>query len=143
MAMFQVALSEESVASQIAGLLNTYNKLHRKHNAYSIIYGQADYFVETRGDLVLGCVGLVKTNSCCTRIKHLCVHENYRKLGLATKLLQLAIDSCDSKYVSMTVRDDNTNCLLLALKFGFKNAQTKQLIDYNLLTLGRYTRNVR
>ena len=142
MAEFYVSLSNNEIASQIATLLNLNNKLQIRHNAFSIKRGTANYFVEiartTQGlSQVVGCVGLLKEFPALSKIYHVCTHHDYRKMGIAKKLINLAIQNCESSHVYMTIREDNLPSIKMATSLNFNIVDKKWSRDHVVLTAGR------
>jgi ribosomal protein S18 acetylase RimI-like enzyme len=137
MARFISTLSEAAIATQIAVLLNKHNMLTRQHNLYTITSSNTDYYVELMGLTVVGCVGLVGRGSALSLIKHLSVGVEYRRRGLAERLLRTAIDNCKTDYSYMTVREDNVPCLTLASKLQFVAVTKNWAKDHYVVVLGR------
>ena len=142
MANFYITLSKDEIAIQIAALLNAHNKLTRLHGLQSIRDSAVDYFVETENSKIVGCVGLVKQYNTLSLIKHLSIDNRHRKEGLATRLIRVACNNCNTDYVYMTVRDDNRSCLNLLAKLDFVFVSKLWSRDHYVLTLGRRTLNV-
>lgn len=139
MARFISILSEASIASQIAVLLNKHNRLTRQHNMHTIMASNIDYYVELSGLAVVGCVGLVRQGPKLNLIKHLTVDTEYRRRGIAERLLRAATDNCKTEYSYMTVREDNIPCLTLASKFMFVAVTKYWAKDHYVIVLGRKT----
>ncbi|HLD89605.1 MAG TPA: GNAT family N-acetyltransferase [Patescibacteria group bacterium] len=137
MARFISTLSESDIAMQIAILLNKHNRLIRQHNLNTIMASTTDYYVELAGQVVVGCVGLVRQDPALSLIKHLSVHEEHRRRGLAERLLRTAISCCGTQYSYMTVREDNNACLALANKLQFMAVTKNWSKDHNVVVLGR------
>ena len=142
MSNFLVPMAKEKIAEQIATMLNDNNQLYRKHNSLSILGGIADYFVEVAGNTasgekVIGCVALEQEFTTLSKIKHLCVLPEYRRLGVARKLLNVAIQSCKTQNVYMTIREDNKASLRLASSLNFVFVKKDWSRDHNVITLGR------
>ena len=137
MAGFYVAVSKEGMAMQIAALINTHNKLYRKHSTWSVLNDKANYFVEVMSSRVVGCVGTVKRYSTLSEVKHVCVDPGYRKQGIARRLVELAITNCETEYVYMTIRDDNIPSLKMAESLGFVPVRKHWSVDHYVITVGR------
>lgn len=136
MANFYISLSNAEIATQIAGLLNQHNKLRKTHNTTTIMYSNANYLVEADRNKIVGCVAVEKKDN-ITLIKHVSVHPNYRRMGISSKLINLAINSCNTVYIYMTIRDDNLVSLLMAVKLGFILLKSERAGDHNIITVGR------
>lgn len=137
MAEFYVALSREEMAEQITTMINTYNKWYTFHTPSSIINSSANYFVEIILNKVVGCIATHKEHPTLSKILYICVLPEFRKLGVAKKLVELAIQSCETEYVYMTVREDNIPSLKMANSFEFKFIKKTWFRDHWTITLGR------
>lgn len=137
---FNIMLSEYLIATQIALLLNSNNKLKRQHNTYSIIKDSANYFIELQNNNIVGCIGLINEPT-MDRIIHLSVNNKVRKLGIGNKLLTHAINISKKDIIYMHVREDNTSSLNLAFKNGFKYIAYIPKDNYNILTLCLFRRS--
>jgi ribosomal protein S18 acetylase RimI-like enzyme len=142
MSDFYISLSDSEIAKQIAMLLNANNNLYVKHDAFSIKSGKTNYFVEV--DLVakgksqvVACVGLLKEFEHLSKIYHVCTHPNYRRLGLAKKLVNLAVQNCETSHVYMTIREDNVPSINMALSLNFNILDKKWSKDHMILIAGR------
>ena len=141
MAEFYVSVPRNSMARQIAVLVNKYNRLYKKHSEYSVLKDRADYFVEVVADKVIGCVGLAKKHTTISEIKHVCVHPTYRRRGIAKKLINLAMANCKTPFVYMTIREDNIPSLMTAKSLGFMFVRKDWRKDHNVVTVGRTKEN--
>lgn len=139
-AKFGLVLSDFEIAGQIASLLNSNNRLTKVHSAHTILNDPARYFVEVSGPQVIGCVGLHKTAP-MDKIIHLSVHTDYRHLGIAKKLIQVALTNSIHDVLYMSVREDNHACLNLAKQFGFNPIAYIPKPAYNILSLCLFRRN--
>lgn len=141
MSKFRLVINELDISSQIADLLNKHNNLNVTHTGPSIAVSNINYIVE-QGIVdnklaVVGCVGLSNTTENTTLIKHLCVQQNMRNMGIATKLLNIAMHSITTEYVHMNIRSDNYPSLSLAEKLGFLIITQRQKVGYNVVTVGK------
>ncbi len=137
---FLTVLSDWEIASQIAHLLNDNNKLIKLHSPQTILVDSAIYFVDIVGSTVVGCIGLWKTAP-MDRLIHLSVHNKYRHLGIAKKLIQVALTNSNHDVLYMSVREDNHACLNLVQQFGFNPIAYIQKPTYNILSLCLFRRN--
>lgn len=137
MANFYVSVSREEMAAQISVLINSYNKLYRRHSTWSVLHDNANYFVEVIANKVVGCAGTVKRYPTLSEIKHVCVAPEYRKKGMAKKLVELAIANCETEYVYMTIRNDNIPSLKMAESLGFVPVRKHWSVDHYVITVGR------
>lgn len=143
MAEFYVSLSSNVMASQIAGLINEYNQWDTKHSSTSVYTSDNHYFVEIMGTSVVGCAASMKHDTALSKIQHVCVIPEFRNRGIATKLVNLAIASCDTEYVYMTIRADNINSLLMAQALNFTYIKEHWFKDHYTITVGRRKIHVR
>jgi ribosomal protein S18 acetylase RimI-like enzyme len=141
MAEFYVSLSEHEMASQIADMLNRYNRWRTRFTAMSIIYTPARYFVEINNGRVVGCAGHLKDYPEMSKIQHICVLPSWRGRGIAKKLTDMAIAHCETDLVYMTIREDNTASLALANSLGFVYVNKHWFRDHWTLTFGRRKQN--
>jgi ribosomal protein S18 acetylase RimI-like enzyme len=141
MSKFTFIIDHINVAHQVACLLNMYNNLTITHTGPTILASCTNYIVEqevVNNKLdVVGCVGILSTNENTTLIKHLCVKKNKRCVGVASRLLNTAINSCTTDYVHMDIRSDNYPSLYLAEKLGFLIITQQPKQGYNVVTVGR------
>jgi predicted GNAT family acetyltransferase len=137
MAEFYVSVSERDMAIQIADMLNQYNRWATKFSAQSLLITTARYFVELENMMVVGCASHLKEYETLTKIQHICVHPASRKMGIATRLTNLAIDNSETEFVYMTIREDNVASLRLAQSLGFRYVIKNWFRDHWTLTYGR------
>ena len=140
MTKFKSVLSDLDIASQIATLLNTNNRLTKIHSAKTIIEDSTLYFIESYGPVVVGCIGLLKTTP-MDKIIHLSVHNDYRHQGIAKKLMQTVLTNSNHDVLYMSIREDNTACLNLAKYYGFNPVAYIPRSTYNILSLCLFRRN--
>ncbi len=136
---FNLALSGQSLADQIASLLNHNNRLTIAHSGQSITANANQYFIETYGQTVIGCVGL-QNGPKMDKILHLSVSLLARHKGVGFRLLATAISASDKDTLYMTIREDNFTSLALAKKLGFEVIAYKPKYNYNVLTLCLFRR---
>ena len=143
MAKFYVSVSDYEMAMQVANMLNRYNKWMRNFSAQTLLTTDALYFVELCGSTITGCASCVREYPELSKIQHICVLPEYRKRGIARRLAETAIVNCDTEYVYMTIRDDNTASLMLAKSMGFAYVKRHWFKDHWTLTFGRRRYNAR
>ena len=150
MGSFCVSLDEASVANQVANLINKNNKLRRFQTVSSVFSGDTKYLIELGGynvrnsnqeRLIIGCIGIEKLQQDTTLLKHLSIHGKFRRLGVASSLLDSALRECTTNHVTMRIRTDNKPSLNLAEKFGFVYLFHENLGDYYIITVGRNLNN--
>jgi ribosomal protein S18 acetylase RimI-like enzyme len=142
MSEFYISITNEEMAKQIDVLLNSYNKLYKQHNIYTILNANTKYFVELLSSpaidkKVIGCVGLWEEYSTLSKIKHVCVDQRYRRFGVARKLIKLAIENSPTDLVYMTIREDNNPSLYLAKSLGFVFVTKEYCRDHFIITVAR------
>lgn len=137
MAEFYVSLSDHEMASQIADMLNRYNRWATRFTAMSLMVTAARYFVELEGSRVVGCASHLHDYPLMSKIQHICVLPQYRGRGIATRLTKMAIVHCDTELVYMTIREDNAASLALARTLGFIFVTKHWFRDHWTLTFGR------
>jgi len=136
---FNLTLSDQSLAGQIADLLNTNNRLPIVYNGQSVTANTIQYFVEVTGQTVIGCVGL-RREPRMDKIMHLSVSLLARRQGVALHLLATAVNNSDKDVIYMSVREDNFASLTLAKRLGFEIIAYKPKYNYNVLTLCLFRR---
>lgn len=124
---------------QVAILLNTNNRLTRIHTAETILQSSVEYFIELNGNIVVGCVGLIRAAP-MDKIVHLSVHQLYRNQGVGKKLLNTVLTNSNHDVLYMTVREDNLSCLNLAKLYGFVPVAYIPKISYNILSMCLFRR---
>jgi len=145
MSKFIVPVDRLSIASQIAILINAQNKLTKVYTPKDIFNNNVIYVIELGGfnerhvdgaNKVLGVCGYENTVN-CTWLRHLSVLDQYKRSGIATKLLKAAINNAAYNTIFMNVRSNNKSCLYLAEKLGFIYVSHQIKKDYAVLTLRR------
>ncbi len=143
MSKFYINVDDLTIASQIAELLNTYSNLSLKHTDGSILANNTTYLIEqnviNNKIEVVGCVGIQKVNEHTTLIKHLCVHHDLRRLGIASRMIRLAIANVHTQFVHMDIRSNNYPSLSLAEKNNFLIVAHRLKKTYYIVTVGRKT----
>lgn len=142
MSKFTIVHDNFVTATHIAELLNKHNKLNVHHTGHSIMLSNTEYIIEQRAlknqIIVAGCIGVNVISNDIIFLKHLCVHEHFRGLGIASTLIKSAlIKSPTTKAAFMDIRSDNVPSLSLATKEGFLVTHCKYLNQYNLITVGK------
>ena len=146
MEKFIIGIKPESVAEQIAILLNQHNKLKKQHTISSILSSSTSYIISLGGNdvrqvdgeqKVVAVIGIQKTSKEVSLLHHLCVHDNFRRQGLASYLLKQGISKCTTPLIEAHVRSDNTASLNLCERHGFVYIQHAWAENYFILTLGR------
>lgn len=138
---FIVIVNSAVVAEQIANLLNKYNNLNYIYTTKKILQNNVRYLVEqgvvNGTQEVIGCLGFSVINNNSTKIRHICVHENFRRQNIANRLLYSAIQRTTTTNIFMNIRSDNYPSLLLAERNNFFILDIINKGSYNLVTVGR------
>jgi len=137
MAEFYVSLSQDKMADQMACMINKYNNLRRKRTKHTMLKDQAEYFVEVVRDKVVGFAGLSRRDTNLCEIKHVCVDPEFRKKGIARKLVKLAIANCPTDYIYMTISEKNIPSLSMARSLNFVVIKKQQSINHQVIIVGR------
>lgn len=136
---FSISLSAYDISAQIAVLLNTNNRLTRIHTPETILHSGAEYFIELNGNIIVGCVGLIRREP-MDKIVHLSVHKQYQHQGVGKKLLNTVLTNSNHDILYMTVREDNFSCLNLAKLYGFVPVAYIPKMSYNILSMCLFRR---
>jgi ribosomal protein S18 acetylase RimI-like enzyme len=119
MAEFYVNISDESISTQIAEMLNRHNRLNIFHNSASILNQPMNYYVELAFPrTVVACVAL-QTMYNYSYIRHVCVLPEYRGMGISKKLLKKVLTNAKRGHIFMSIREDNIPSIKMALSLGF------------------------
>jgi ribosomal protein S18 acetylase RimI-like enzyme len=142
MSEFYISITNEEMATQIAALLNSHNRLYKRHNTNTILNSNTKYFVELLSSpaidkKVVGCAGLRQDYPTLSNIKHVCVDPIYRRFGVARKLMKTAIENSPTDLVYMTIREDNKPSLYLAESLGFVFVTKEFKADHFVITVAR------
>ncbi len=135
MAEFYVTLPQMEMATQIAQLLNTQNRLYTFHTQRSIMNSMASYFVEVSNDKIIGCTALLKEFPTLSKSFHTSVSAAHQRRGLAVKLMSTAIANCKTQYIYGTIREDNIPSLNLVKKLGWKFIRKDWNKDHYVITM--------
>lgn len=107
------------------------------YTPYGVLSSDARYFVELCLGRVAGCAGLVKEYQNLSKIQHICVLPEFRRKGIAKKLVNLAITACETEFVYMTIREDNVSSRAMAEGLGFKFINKVWFRDHFTLMVAR------
>ena len=141
MANFYTTLPADEIARQVAGLLNSHNRLRKHHNANTIMKGAGAYFVDIIAGQVIGCSAIHQETEEVTKQFHLCVHPDFRRQGLGRKLKLASLAHVVTPYTYVTIREDNIASINLNASLGFVLVKKDWAGDHNVLTLGRMMTN--
>lgn len=130
MAKFVVPLTNYDLAGQVAAMVNTYNQWYTVFTPHRILQSHSLYLVELCLDQVVGCTAVVRESPKLSKIQHICVLPTFRQKGIAKKLVQQAIISCETEFVCMTIREDNRASLALAKSLQFHKINRNWFRDH-------------
>jgi ribosomal protein S18 acetylase RimI-like enzyme len=80
--------------------------------------------------LVFGSVATLRLSFMLTEVKHLVVHNSFRKIGLGKALLDSALTFVDTPIVYATIRSKNVASLKLFEGAGFRITSTAKMEDH-------------
>lgn len=141
MAEFYISMTSKEISTQIADMINKYNRWSRIFSADEIMSASAKYFIEVERSRVVGCASFIVEHPTLSKIQHVCVLPEYRRLGLGRKLVTITINHCDTDYIYMSIREDNEPSIRLAESLGFVYVRRDWVIDHWTRILGRRTKN--
>jgi len=127
-------------ATTISELLNKNNKLINQYNPHTILHSPVNYLVlfsSPPENAIIACIGYETLNPGESVLRHLCVHEKYRRQGLGSFLTLKAIERVNTPKVLAYIRNDNVNSLSLAESLGFMCTGWKKVEDHAVLTVER------
>lgn len=129
------ATLDVKTSSQIASMINKYNRWRRHISTNEILNSGVRYFIvrHTRGD-VIACAGLKTESATLSKIQHVCVLPQFRCAGLASRILGYIKDVCQTD-IYMTIREDNISSLTMAGKNGFYFVNRTWSIDHWVYTV--------
>jgi len=117
---FNLTIDTNSLADQIAALINSGQQLRYYLTRQSILNGRTRYIIEMDREKVIGVIALEQENARITEMKFLCVHPAYRMQGLGKKLLEVGIENTTTEFVYGTVRSDNETNIRNNLRIGMR-----------------------
>jgi len=137
MSVFCTIIPPDSIAAQIAAMLNKHNRLYKRHNRYTILNSPALYLVEISLDRVVGCTAVLREHAKVSKSFHTSVLPEYRGRRVGSRLMQSAINSCTSNFIYGTIRADNTASLSLVGRLGFSKIGETINKGHKIITVGR------
>ena len=136
MSKFILSMGVNTVAGQIADLLNSSHQLWYRQNKFSILNNNVKYIIELSQGQVVGMIGMERFGK-STELKHLCVHENYRGHGIGKKLLSKGIECAPTDIVFGQVRSDNIVNIRNNLGLGMVPIGKKRRRGYSIIIFSR------
>ena len=111
-----------NIERQIAELLNKNNELDKEYTEKHIRYGKTKYLFIHKDGQLWGAVGVQRIRYLYTIVKHLVVAPDHRGKGMATALMEMALNETNTPFALSTVRKDNETSLHLLGNFEFEKA---------------------
>ena len=137
MSKFILTIDGNSLAGQIANLINAGGQLKFLMSRENILNSTTRYLVELHKDTVIGVIGLEKCNQSVTEMKHLCVHPEYRRQGIGRKLLERGAQASLTELVFGAVRSDNAVNIRNNLRIGMIPIGKKSKRTYSIIVFVR------
>lgn len=137
MSKFVLTIGANSLAGQIAMLINAGGQLRFLMSQEHILSNTTRYLVELHKDKVIGVIGLEKCNQSMTEMKHLCVHPEYRQQGIGKKLLERGAQASLTEFVFGAVRSDNAVNIRNNLRIGMVPIGKKSKRTYSIIIFVR------
>jgi ribosomal protein S18 acetylase RimI-like enzyme len=106
------------------------------HEAYFSDDGASGFWVACCGSTVIGMIGVQKTREDTAEVRRLRVHEEYRRHGIGTLLMEVATRFCrEHGYlkVVLDVRTERGPAIALFDKFGFQLSRTREIENHRTL----------
>lgn len=139
MGKFILTVSYEDLVAQVTNLVNRGGQLKYYLTQESVKYSPVKYLIELHKDRVIGTIGLHQHNSKVTELKHLCVHQDYRRQGLGKKLLEKGVKAAHTEFVYGAVRSDNFTNIRNNIRIGMVPIGKKTKGRYSIIVFVRRT----
>ena len=115
-------LNKITAASQVAKLINKNNSLRITYNKNKILGNDVRYtYLHVPKDGIIAVVGVEHHGYLYTEIKHVSVASNYRRKGLARRLVNVVMSKVTTPFIFATIREGNTASFDLFKSLGFKS----------------------
>lgn len=137
---FNETLMGERVAVQTAALLNKNNNLYKIHNRYTINNPTDLYIVYISNGNVIGVTCIQEEYPQLTRNKHTSVDPAYRNVGIGKKLITEAMNSCSTRNMYATIRENNRASINLYTSLGFTYVKEYDNKGNKIIVFGRRIR---
>jgi ribosomal protein S18 acetylase RimI-like enzyme len=127
---------QESVIEGQVGDNDTGADIDNLRDGYFADEGQSCFWVADFQALVVGMVGVQRTNDNTAEIRRLRVRSAYRRRGVATLLMERAMSFCRTQgylKVILDVRVERGPAIQMFEKFGFSHARTREISGRKLL----------
>lgn len=106
-------------AAKIAWLLNSQNNLTTHYSAGKVMSSSAEYYFCNFGEIIAGCVAVEKVSFTLSEIKHLSVHPDYKRRGIASFLIKKSLFFSKTPFIYATIRSQNIGSIKAFERFGF------------------------
>ena len=129
-------LFEESVLEGLVGDNDTGADIDNLREGYFTDEGASSFWVAEHTALVIGMIGVQKTDTNAAEVRRLRVRGTFRRLGVGTLLMEKALAFCRHQgylKVSLDVRIERGPAIALFTKFGFALARTRDISGRKLL----------
>lgn len=123
-------LFQESVLEGLVGDNDTGADIDNLTEAYFEDGGQSGFWVATFESLVLGMIGVQKTDDNTAEVRRLRVRGAFRRRGVGAILMERALSFCQHQgylKVVLDVRIERGPAIALFEKFGFTHARTREI----------------
>jgi len=127
----------ETIAKQIAVLINSQNELAIRYTSKMVLAQAGDHLWEMQGERVIGAVRIQCVQWYQAEISHLSVHSDVARIGIGTKLLKRAevrAAELGARIAQCTIRESNERSIKFFTKHGFasvtsfSNPQTGNIV---------------
>lgn len=129
-------LFQESVLEGQIGENDTGADIDNLRDGYFCDEGQSCFWVADFRTLVIGMVGVQRTNDNTAEVRRLRVRSAYRRHGVGSMLMERAMSFCREQgylKVILDVRIERGPAIQMFQKFGFSHARTRNISGRKLL----------
>jgi len=123
-------LFQESVLEGLVGDNDTGADIDNLTVGYFSDDGQSGFWVAEHSNIVIGMVGVQKTDENTAEVRRLRVRGTYRRHGLGAVLMEKALTFCQQHgylKVVLDVRLERGPAIALFEKFGFRNTRSREI----------------
>lgn len=129
-------LFQESILEGQVGDNDTGADIDNLQDGYFADEGQSCFWVADFRALVIGMVGVQRTNDHTAEMRRLRVRAAYRRHGVGTMLMERALSFCRQQgylKIILDVRVERGPAIMMFEKFGFSHARTRDFNGRKLL----------
>lgn len=129
--LFREGLDEGHIRANDTGA-----DIENLNEAYFSDDGESCFWVARYNGSVIGMIGVQKTNENTAEVRRLRVREGFRRRGVGTRLMEIALTFCqEHSYlkVVLDVRIERGPAIALFEKFGFVLARTREIEGRKML----------